>query len=119
MPTSFCLTVSISLFLCTIFTSIIFYKKSSCLPIADGQKFMTLQRTSILKYPDVIHSIDRTGKVCGYKTFPEDEARCQAVLQAWNKVITYIIHIHILYIYIYLGNLHFLLTMLVNCKYHV
>lgn len=27
----------------------------------------------------------RTGKVCGYKTFPEDEARCQAVLQAWNK----------------------------------
>jgi len=27
----------------------------------------------------------RTGKVCGFKTFPEDEVRCQAVLQAWNK----------------------------------
>jgi len=27
----------------------------------------------------------RTGKVCGHKTFPEDEARCQAVLQAWDK----------------------------------
>jgi len=27
----------------------------------------------------------RTGKACGYKTFPEDEVRCQAVLQAWNK----------------------------------
>jgi hypothetical protein len=28
----------------------------------------------------------RTGKVCGRQTFPEDEVRCQAVLQAWNKV---------------------------------
>jgi len=27
----------------------------------------------------------RTGKICGHKTFPEDEARCQAVLQAWGK----------------------------------
>jgi len=27
----------------------------------------------------------RTGKFCGQKTFPEDEARCQAVLQAWGK----------------------------------
>jgi len=26
----------------------------------------------------------RTGKICGHKTFPEDEARCQAVLQAWG-----------------------------------
>jgi len=27
----------------------------------------------------------RTGKICGHRTFPEDEIRCQAVLQAWNK----------------------------------
>jgi len=27
----------------------------------------------------------RTGKICGHRTFPEDEARCQAVLQAWGK----------------------------------
>jgi len=27
----------------------------------------------------------RTGKICGHKTFPEDEARCQAVLQTWGK----------------------------------
>jgi len=27
----------------------------------------------------------RTGKICGHRTFPEDEIRCQAVLQAWSK----------------------------------
>lgn len=27
----------------------------------------------------------RTGKICGHRTFPEDEIRCQAVLQAWAK----------------------------------
>jgi len=27
----------------------------------------------------------RTGKFCGKKTFPEDEVRCQAMLQAWGK----------------------------------
>ena len=27
----------------------------------------------------------RTGKICGHRTFPEDEIRCQAVLQAWHK----------------------------------
>jgi len=27
----------------------------------------------------------RTGKICGHKTFPEDEIRCQAVLQAWDR----------------------------------
>ena len=27
----------------------------------------------------------RTGKICGHRTFPEDEIRCQAVLQAWKK----------------------------------
>ena len=27
----------------------------------------------------------RTGKICGHRTFPEDEVRCQAVLQVWDK----------------------------------
>ena len=27
----------------------------------------------------------RTGKICGKRTFPEDEIRCQAVLQAWGR----------------------------------
>merc|ERR1719342_1508343 len=27
----------------------------------------------------------RTGKICGHRTFPEDEIRCQAILQAWKK----------------------------------
>lgn len=32
---------------------------------------------------EIVYS--RTGKICGHKTFPEDEVRCQAVLQAWKK----------------------------------
>jgi hypothetical protein len=45
--------------------------------------FLECKPTGYTHNDELIYS--RTGKICGHKTFPEDEARCQAVLQAWGK----------------------------------
>jgi len=45
--------------------------------------YLECKPTGYTHNDELIYS--RTGKICGHKTFPEDEVRCQAVLQAWGK----------------------------------